>query len=79
MKFLYALIFLTVCSWSNAQDDFPIYHWEELPDVFGTDTIYGLSLSRMKLTEVPEDLVRFKNLVSLDLGKNKISELPDFI
>jgi Leucine-rich repeat (LRR) protein len=43
------------------------------------DQVYSLRLRKSKLKQLPEELRSFKNLVWLDLGKNKLSELPEWI
>ncbi|MEO8734193.1 MAG: hypothetical protein ABI373_07670, partial [Flavobacteriales bacterium] len=40
------------------------------------DSVYRLDLSHQKLKEVPEDVRKLKNLNALDLGRNKLKELP---
>ncbi|UKN03590.1 leucine-rich repeat domain-containing protein [Paracrocinitomix mangrovi] len=41
------------------------------------DSVYRLDLSKGKLTEVPKEIYRFKNLQELNLSKNKLTSLPD--
>lgn len=80
MKVLSAIFLLLVCNCANAQaDDFVIYEWQELPVNVNADTIYGLSLSKMRLESLPDSLSKFKNLKHLDLSKNKLTELPTYI
>ncbi|MFT6923043.1 MAG: leucine-rich repeat protein SHOC2 [Crocinitomicaceae bacterium] len=80
MKFLSAIILFLVCNCAFAQTEkYEIYKWEELPSTYDADTIYGLSLSKMRLDSVPEELSKFQNLIHLDLSKNKLRELPNFI
>jgi Leucine-rich repeat (LRR) protein len=43
------------------------------------DTIYSLSLAKLKLDSVPMEIAQFKNLLYLDLSKNRLSELPEFL
>ena len=40
------------------------------------DSVYILVLRRMKFTEFPEEIFKFKNLNELDLSKNKIRLIP---
>ena len=40
------------------------------------DSVYRLDLSKNKLTDVPKEILKFKNLQELDLSKNKITALP---
>lgn len=80
MKFLSAIILFLVCSCAFAQSEsYVIYKWEDLPASYDADTIYGLSLSKMRLDSVPEGVSKFQNLKLLDLSKNKLQELPNFI
>lgn len=41
------------------------------------DSVYRLDLSKTKLTEIPTEIYRFKNLQELNLSKNKLTSLPD--
>ena len=77
MKLLFALISLLFLSPIFSQKTTEkVYKWEEVQQA-NPDTIYNLSLSKMKLTELPASLWRFKNLQKLYLDKNKLSALPD--
>ncbi len=40
------------------------------------DEVYGISLKKMKLKELPSELWQFKNLLYLDASKNQITEIP---
>jgi Leucine-rich repeat (LRR) protein len=40
------------------------------------DDVIRLSLRKMKLKEMPKEILQFKNLQYLDLSKNNIKELP---
>jgi Leucine-rich repeat (LRR) protein len=55
-----------------------IYNWDEISGC-NPDTIFGLSLEKLKMDTIPMELSAFKNLRFLNLGKNRLSELPDFI
>lgn len=70
------IISSTVCF--SQPDTLKVYHWSEL-DKANPDTIFGLSFAKMKLTELPSELVTFKNLKVLDLEKNKLKDLPAYI
>lgn len=59
-------------------DSVKVYTWSEVVDA-NPDTIYGISFSKMKLTEVPEELTKFQKLRILDLSKNKLNSLPEFL
>jgi Leucine-rich repeat (LRR) protein len=77
MKLLFALISLLFLNVSFSQKTTEkVYKWEEVQQA-NPDTIYNLSLSKMKLTELPPNLWRFKNLQKLYLDKNKLTALPD--
>lgn len=80
MKNLFVICLLSLCSCSgfSQSDSIKVYNWIDIANA-NPDTIYGVSLSKMKLGEIPVDLEKFKNLQILDLSKNKISNLPDFI
>lgn len=77
MKLLFALISLLFLNPIFSQKTTEkVYKWEEV-QLANPDTVYNLSLSKMKLTELPAGLWRFKNLRKLYLDKNKLSALPD--
>ncbi|MDX2362078.1 MAG: leucine-rich repeat domain-containing protein [Crocinitomicaceae bacterium] len=81
MKAIFVLFFLLISNifcWSQETPHVTIYSWEEVMDA-DPDTILGLSLAKMKLTELPEELARFESLQILNLEKNKLIVLPDFI
>lgn len=40
------------------------------------DSVFRLDLSKNKLTEVPNEVLQFKNLQELNLSKNKLTSLP---
>lgn len=80
MKKLFAIFCLTLLATNlYSQTEFKIYSWKELPQNFNADTIFGLSLKKLKLAQVPSELSQFKNLKHLDLSHNKLEKLPDFI
>ncbi len=74
LSVLISLLFLNI-SFSQKTTE-KVYKWEEV-QLANPDTVYNLSLSKMKLTELPASLWRFKNLRKLYLEKNKLSALPD--
>jgi len=80
MKSLFVIILLIVCSFQlSAQlEGVKIYKWKEVVSA-SPDTIYGLSLAKLKLETLPQKLTEFTQLKVLDLKKNKLTELPDFI
>ncbi|MCH2231262.1 MAG: hypothetical protein MK105_13040 [Crocinitomicaceae bacterium] len=80
MKSLFVIIlFLANSLLCLAQkEDYPIYDWEDVQNA-SPDTIYGLSLAKMKLDTLPAKLSKFTHLRTLNLKKNKLAVLPDFI
>jgi len=40
------------------------------------DSVYQLDLSKQKLTQLPIEILSFKNLTILNLSKNKLTKLP---
>lgn len=80
MKKLFGLIlmlFVSVNSFCQT-DSIQMYRWEEVLSA-EPDTVFGISLSKMKLDSLPDELKKFRNLVILDAGKNKLKELPEFV
>lgn len=43
------------------------------------DKVYRLQLTKKKYKVLPEEIRQFKNLNALDIGKNKLKELPDWL
>jgi Leucine-rich repeat (LRR) protein len=80
MRKLFGICLLLLYSWIgfSQSDSVKVYNWSELGNA-DPDTIYGISFSKIKLTEVPEDLAKYRNLKILDLSKNKLTSLPQFI
>ena len=79
MKKLFALFFLIALKLAVfGQDEIHLYDWLDIQSA-DPDTIYGISFEKLKLERVPPELVRFKNVKTLDFQKNKLTEIPDFI
>ena len=82
MKKIFALIFLLSTTLSFSQDyvveNVVVYDWE-IAKSANPDTIYGISFRKLKLEEVPQELEKFKQLKVLNLSKNRIVNLPEFI
>lgn len=77
MKLSFALISLLFLSpYFGQKPTEKVHKWEDV-QLANPDTIYNLSLSKLKLSELPASLWRFKNLKKLYLDKNKLSALPD--
>lgn len=52
-------------------------HWERTQTSTRPDTVTTLTLTGMKLKEIPETLYRFTNLKTLDLSGNELTEVPE--
>lgn len=79
MKTLSVSIFLLIFSnFLSAQEEVKVYSWEEVQGA-NPDTIYGLSLEKMKLTALPEELEKYSELRILRVGKNKLTTLPEYL
>jgi Leucine-rich repeat (LRR) protein len=81
-KFLISALFVFFTTNTNAQllslaelDTTHIYTLEEALEQ-NPLKIYKLSLKKMKLTEIPLEVFKFKNLQFLDVQKNKLKTLP---
>lgn len=70
------LCFLCTCSADKSIVDCSGRGISELPDGLGTQ-VQKLNISNNEISIFPENLYRFYNLVSLDLSKNRLSELPE--
>lgn len=80
MKKRFALFCLLINSfWGfNQEKTLNIYSWEQVKNA-NPDTIFGVTLSKLKLEKLPEELAKFTKLEYLDVSKNKLSELPAFV
>lgn len=80
MKKRFALFCLLINSfWGfNQEHTLNIYSWEQVKNA-NPDTIFAISLSKLKLEKLPEELAKFTKLEYLDVSKNKLSELPAFV
>lgn len=58
--------------------DFPVYTLEQVQHA-QADTVYGLDLSKQKLDEIPIEVSRYKALKYLNVSRNNLKELPDFL
>ena len=78
MKFWFVVILLfTTLDFNVAQsnDTFRIYSLEEARQV-DKDSVFGLQLSKRKLTEIPVEIYQYKHLKYLDISKNKFTSIP---
>lgn len=80
MKKRFALFCLLINSFwvFNQEHTLNIYSWEQVKNA-NPDTIFAISLSKLKLEKLPEELAKFTKLEYLDVSKNKLSELPTFV
>lgn len=79
MKFLVGLFYFSLFFFSFSQiDSMKIYLWEEAKNC-SPDSVYGISFSKLKLKEIPSELINFNKIKVLDLSNNKLSYLPDFL
>lgn len=80
MKLLFALILIYSPFVLLAQkaDSIRYYSLEEARTIH-SDSVFAIRLSKKKLTVVPKEIQFYKNLRHLDLSRNKLSELPEFI
>ena len=77
MKKLFASILLLFLSnHFIAQTSYRTYQWNEAKNL-NPDTVYSITFEKEKIDSIPLKLMRFINLKSLNLGKNKLSKLPD--
>jgi Leucine-rich repeat (LRR) protein len=75
---IFAVIIL-VCLWFNASSQNKLAKIYRLEDVTNAnpDTVFALSLSKKKLSQLPIEIWKFKNLRELYLDRNHLSHLPD--
>jgi Leucine-rich repeat (LRR) protein len=78
MKRKFVLFFLLSTNSIFAQlDSVHVYDWSELQGELNPDTVFAISMSKLKLDSLPKELFAFRNLIYLDLSKNKLISLPD--
>jgi Leucine-rich repeat (LRR) protein len=63
-------------SFFSQKETFITYNWSEV-QAANPDTIFSLSLAKEKLSELPIQLWKFKNLKALNLQRNRFETLPD--
>ena len=80
MKQLFVLIFLinSLFSFASHEDSVHYYTLEEAHNMI-PDSVFAIDLSKRKLTALPKDLLKYKNLRHLNLSKNKLSDIPEFM
>jgi len=75
MKKILVVLTLLINSVIYSQpDSVKFYSLEEVKNA-DPDSVFAISLKKSKLTKLPEELFRFKNLKYLDLEKNEISDV----
>ena len=80
MKKLFVLCWIiwSVNATATPPDSLRTYTWAEALHT-NPDSVFSLSLEKMKLETLPAELMRFKQLRKLNLSKNRLTELPDNI
>ena len=61
----------------NAQDSLKVYSWEEALAAPSPDSVKAIDASRLKWETLPDELLKFTQLVYLDVSRNKLATLPD--
>lgn len=82
MKLFFAIGFvLTIGNFIVAQTFTDDYHYYSLEEVryASPDSVLAIDLSKLKLTELPDELKNFKNLEALKLTKNRLTDFPEFV
>lgn len=76
MKNIVAILFLSFSLKAISQNQYKEYSWESAQKA-NVDSVFYISFQGERLSEVPIELFNFKHLKRLDLGKNKLVNLPD--
>lgn len=75
MKFILGIICWCVLNTAFSQaDSIRFYRLKELTGC-NPDTVYAISLSKEKLTELPDAINAYTHLRYLDIGRNKLTDL----
>lgn len=74
MKFIHAIIFTLSSSSLFSQGDLRYYKLDELASA-SVDSVLAIDLKKLKLTALPEEILRFKNITHLDLSRNSFSKV----
>jgi Leucine-rich repeat (LRR) protein len=78
LKFVLFLISLSSLNSSFSQDKIGFFTLEEAQKV-NPELVTKLSLKKLKINQVPKEIIRYKNLTHLDLSNNKLTDFPEFI
>ncbi|XP_049875103.1 insulin-like growth factor-binding protein complex acid labile subunit [Pectinophora gossypiella] len=70
------LCFTCACSADGSNVDCSLRDLTDIPDGF-SEKVKKLNLSTNEISVFPKELIRFHNLVSLDLSGNRLTELPE--
>jgi len=73
---IFSVIFLINSNYSFSQTNKLFNSLEEAKSVH-KDSVFQLDLTKSKLKELPLEVLDFKNLHTLYLGKNKLTKLPE--
>jgi Leucine-rich repeat (LRR) protein len=81
MKQQFALLFYLLLSSAGIaqQQNWTVCSWEVALKSTQPDTIRAITLAKNKLDAVPNELARFIHLEYLDLSRNRLAKLPDFL
>jgi Leucine-rich repeat (LRR) protein len=80
MKKIFALCLAiwSVNASATPTDSLHVYTWAEALKA-NPDSVFSLSLEKMKLETLPAELMQFRQLRKLDLSKNRLTKLPENI
>lgn len=81
MKYLFVLLFLSSTFFTIANKEVDTIHYVTLEQAHSMEIeeVTAIDLSKRKLTALPKELSKYKFLRHLNLSKNKLSEVPEFI
>jgi Leucine-rich repeat (LRR) protein len=75
MKYTLVIILALLFNWSFGQPKtIRTYQWHEL-DKAPIDSVLSIQIKGKKLTKIPNEIFRFKNLQYLDLSNNKLTDV----
>ncbi|MGJ8661639.1 MAG: hypothetical protein ACSHXL_06350, partial [Bacteroidota bacterium] len=71
---IFSILFLKNLGIAQSEK-FKIYTLEEARNI-SKDSVFGLTLHKRKLTQLPEEIYGYKNLKILDISKNRLKSIP---